>query len=100
MSDLAAPESLVSAFAAPDPDAAFQALVQSPLRAGLLRFLHARLEEAFEVETLMTVFGRLRLDVENCLQELVEFGVARQVAGPSPRYGAVRPAAPEIGLSC
>jgi DNA-binding NtrC family response regulator len=96
MSDLAAPASRVSAFAASDLDAAFEALVQSPLRAGLLRFLHARAEEAFDVETLMTTLGRLRLDVENCLQELMEFGVARQVSGPLPRYGAVRPVSPEI----
>ncbi|HVG70900.1 MAG TPA: sigma-54 dependent transcriptional regulator [Vicinamibacterales bacterium] len=97
MSDLAASAPRVSAFAASDLDAALQALVQSPLRAGLLRFLHARPEEAFDVETLMTALGRLRLDVENCLQELMEFGVARQVSGPSPRYGAVRPVSPEIG---
>jgi DNA-binding NtrC family response regulator len=97
MSDLAASESRVSASAASDLDAAFQTLVQSPLRAGLLRFLHARPEEAFEVETLMTVFGRLRLDVESCLQELMEFGLSRQVAGPTPRYGAVRPVSQEIG---
>ena len=59
----------------------FHALVQSPLRAGLLRFLCARPEESFEVESLMQTFGRMRLDVENCLRELVTFGVARKIAG-------------------
>ena len=44
-------------------EARFQALVQSPLRAGLLRFLCARPEESFEVESLMQTFGRMRLDV-------------------------------------
>jgi hypothetical protein len=38
-------------------EARFQALVQSPLRAGLLRFLCARPEESFEVESLMQTFG-------------------------------------------
>jgi DNA-binding NtrC family response regulator len=72
-------------------EARFRSLVQSPLRAGLLRFLNARPEDAFDVETLMAAFGRLRLDVDNCLTELVEFGVVGRVPGPPPRYGAVRP---------
>ena len=58
-----------------DPEARFRSLVQSPLRAGLLRFLAARPGEAFDVESLMATFGRLRLDIENCLRELVEFGI-------------------------
>jgi DNA-binding NtrC family response regulator len=74
-----------------DLDARFRNLVQSPLRAGLLRFLSARPEELFEVESLMSTFGRLRMDVDNCLSELVEFGVVRQVAGHPPQYGALRP---------
>jgi DNA-binding NtrC family response regulator len=92
MQDPAASASRVSALAASDLDAAFQTLVQSPLRAGLLRFLHARPQEAFEVDVLMAAFGRLRLDVENCLQELVDFGVSRRLTGPPLRYGAARPA--------
>src|SRR6516162_8265681 len=78
--------------AVPDMDARFRALVQSPLRAGLLRYLSARPEESFDVEQLMQTFGRLRLDVENCVRELVDFGVARLVDGTPPRYGAERPA--------
>ena len=74
-----------------DVEARFGALVQSPLRAGLLRFLSARADEAFEVEALMSTFGRMRLDVENCLAELVEFGVARRDPGPPVRYRAARP---------
>ncbi len=70
----------------------FQTLVQSPLRAGLLRFLQARPNESFDVEALMAAFGRMRADVENCVRELVGFGVARQVPGPMPRYGPARPA--------
>jgi DNA-binding NtrC family response regulator len=70
----------------------FRALVQSPLRAGLLRFLYARPEESFEVESLMQTFGRMRLDVENCMRELVAFGVAVRAPGPGvPRYGFVQP---------
>jgi DNA-binding NtrC family response regulator len=74
----------------PDPtdaEARFLALVQSPLRAGILRFLCARPDEAFDVEALMQTFGRMRLDVENCLREMVAFGLVHRLAGPgSPRY--------------
>ena len=58
--------------------------MQSPLRAGILRFLSARPDEAFDVEALMQTFGRMRLDVENCVNELVDFGVVRQIAGDPP----------------
>ena len=46
--------------------------MQSPLRAGILRFLSARPSEQFDAEGIMQAFGRMRLDVENCLKELVE----------------------------
>src|SRR2546422_11475321 len=75
----------------PDLEARFRTLVQSPLRAGILRYLSARPEESFDVESLMQTFGRLQLDVENCVRELVDFGVARSVPGPPPRYAANRP---------
>jgi len=74
-----------------DPESRFRNLVQSPLRAGLLRFLSARPDETFDVDGLMATFGRLRLDVENCLNELVVFGVARRIAGTPPRFAAARP---------
>jgi len=77
---------------APDLETRFRNLVQSPLRAGLLRFLSARPEENFDVESLMSTFGRLRLDVENCVNELVGFGVAQRVSTTPPRFGAARPA--------
>jgi transcriptional regulator with PAS, ATPase and Fis domain len=69
----------------------FRSLVQSPLRAGLLRYLFARPTEAFEVEALMSTFGRLRHDVEACVRELTEFGVVRQITGPPAQYSAQRP---------
>ena len=72
-------------------DALFASLVQSPLRAGLVRFLHMRPHETFDVEALMQTFGRMRLDVENCLREVVDFGVARRVPGAPARFGAWRP---------
>jgi DNA-binding NtrC family response regulator len=76
-----------------DLDLRFRSLVQSPLRAGLLRYLNSRPEEAFDVESLMQTFGRLKLDVENCVRELVDFGVAGIVPGSAPpRYLAERPA--------
>ena len=58
-----------------------RSLVQSPLRAGLLRYFSSRPDESFDVESLMQTFGRLKLDVENCVKELVDFGVARHGAG-------------------
>ncbi len=74
-----------------DPETRFRALVQSPLRAGILRYLSARPEESFDVDSLMQTFGRLRLDVENCVRELADFGVAKVIPGPSPQYAAARP---------
>src|SRR5688572_7765742 len=72
--------------------AKFQALVQSPLRAAILRFMCARPEETFDVEALMQTFGRMRLDVENCVRELVAFGIAKKIPGAgAPKYGVVEP---------
>src|SRR5687767_6585684 len=78
---------------APDVETRFRTLVQSPLRAGILRYLSSRPGESFDVEALMHTFGRLRLDVENCIKELVDFGVAAVVRGSSPTcYQSERPA--------
>src|SRR6266516_3922334 len=74
-----------------DIETRFRTLVQSPLRAGILRYLSTRPEESFDVESLMQTFGRLRLDVENCVRELVDFGVARVVPGTPERFMAERP---------
>jgi DNA-binding NtrC family response regulator len=77
---------------APEAEARFQTLVQSPLRAAILRFLCARPDEAFDLEALMQTFGRMRLDVENCIRELAAFGLAQRVAGPgTPRYAFAQP---------
>ena len=75
----------------PDADTRFRSLVQSPLRAGILRYLNSRPTEAFDVDALMQTFGRLRLDVENCVRELADFGVARVVPGAPLQYTADRP---------
>src|ERR671936_1072517 len=75
-----------------DLDARFRTLVQSPLRAGILRYLSARPDESFDVESLMQTFGRLKLDVENCVRELVDFGVSRMIEGNPVSYTAERPA--------
>jgi DNA-binding NtrC family response regulator len=75
----------------PDLAARFRTLVQSPLRAGILRYVHSRPNETFEAEALMQVFGRMRLDVENCVAELVHFGLVKRTAGSPSRYGAARP---------
>jgi DNA-binding NtrC family response regulator len=77
-----------------DLETSFKNLVQSPLRAGILRYLSARPEETFDVDSLMQMFGRLRQDVENCVKELAGFGVARMIPGPPIKYGATRPENP------
>ena len=80
-----------------DLEVRFRALVQSPLRASLLRFLCARPDEAFELEAMMQTFGRLRVDIENCIRELLAFGFAQRVASPGPpRYTFVMPEAPVV----
>ena len=81
----------------PEVEARFRTLVQSPLRAGILRFLSARPDEPFDVELLMSTFGRMRLDVENCVRELVDFGVVRRLPGTPPRYAGIRPAQTIVG---
>jgi DNA-binding NtrC family response regulator len=80
----------------PDLETRFKSLVQSPLRAGILRFLSARPDETFDIETLMQTFGRMRLDVDNCVGELVEFGIVDRSADDPPRYGCVPPHREEI----
>src|SRR5438309_10708292 len=98
MDDLTFSARRASAAATARPDAGgeletrFKTLVQSPLRAGILRYLSSRPDESFDVESLMQTFGRLRLDVENCVRELVDFGVAGMIPGAPPRYAFGRPA--------
>src|SRR2546425_7933720 len=77
---------------ATDLDTRFRTLVQSPLRAGILRYLSSSPDESFDVESLMQTFGRLRLDVENCVRELVDFGVVTSIPGTPPRFSFARPA--------
>jgi DNA-binding NtrC family response regulator len=75
----------------PELQARFRALVQSPLRAGILRYLFSQSDQAFEIEALMPLFGRMHLDIANCIGELVGFGVARRLPGTPIRYSAHRP---------
>jgi hypothetical protein len=81
----------VSAVDGGDVDARFRTLVQSPLRADLLRHLHSLPDSAFDVDELVQTFGRLRLDIENCLRELRTFGVVAEASGSPRRYIAQRP---------
>jgi hypothetical protein len=73
-----------------DVEGRFRTLVQSPLRAGILRFLCARIDESFDVESLMTTFGRLRLDIDNCLVELIDFGLIDRAPDDPSRYRVVQ----------
>jgi transcriptional regulator with PAS, ATPase and Fis domain len=79
-----------------DVEGRFRTLVQSPLRAGILRFLSARADEAFDIEALMQTFGRMRQDVENCVRELVEFGAVRRLPGDHLRFRSTRPEAEPV----
>jgi transcriptional regulator with PAS, ATPase and Fis domain len=72
-------------------DARFRKLVQSPLRAGILRYLNSRPGESFDIAALMQTFGRLHLDIDNCVRELVDFGVVRTTPTAPPQYVAERP---------
>ena len=78
-----------------DLEQRFQVLVQSPLRASLLRHLACQPEQSFHIDGLMQTFGRMRLDIDNCLQELVNFGLARQTGlEGEPRYTFQLPSSP------
>ena len=59
----------------------FTALIQSPLRASLLRHLHQRPEARFSLDALAQHFARLPQDVQNCLDDLVEAGLVRASDG-------------------
>jgi DNA-binding NtrC family response regulator len=92
----AARQDLADVTPSAEDESRFRALVQSPLRAGLLRFLNTRPQDTFEVDALMSAFGRLRLDVDNCLRELVDSGLVRQAGDAPSRYAAQQPQSPSI----
>ena len=64
-----------------DRSARFAALIQSPLRASLLRHLHQRPEARFSLDALAQHVARLPQDVQNCLDDLVEAGLVRASDG-------------------
>jgi DNA-binding NtrC family response regulator len=70
----------------------FRTLVQSPLRASLLRHFHTQPDLSFDLDTLVQTFGRLRVDMENCLGQLLEQGFVKLHGGESRRYTAHVPA--------
>jgi DNA-binding NtrC family response regulator len=74
-----------------DAEQRFRVLVQSPLRASLLRHMASRPGEAFDTPALMSAFGRMATDIDNCLRELVACGVAEQLPGSPARYRSARP---------
>jgi DNA-binding NtrC family response regulator len=82
--------------AASDLPVRFRSLVQSPLRAGILRYLFSLPAETFELESLMALFGRMHLDVANCVGELVAFGVVKRLSGTPTKYAANRPDAEAV----
>jgi hypothetical protein len=44
----------------------------------------------------MAAFGRLRLDVQNCIGEIVDFGLARRVSGDPPRFTFHKPSNSDV----
>src|SRR5262245_32706920 len=72
----------------------FRALVQSPLRAALLRHFHTQPELSFDTDALIQTFGRLRVDIDNCMTQLVEQGFVRLAQVEPMRYTANVPADP------
>jgi transcriptional regulator with PAS, ATPase and Fis domain len=76
--------------------ARFKTLVQSPLRAGLLRYLASQPRETFEIDALMQTFGRIRVDIENCMRELVNTGVVRALPGTATRFQYAIPTDPDM----
>jgi transcriptional regulator with PAS, ATPase and Fis domain len=77
----------------------FKSLIQSPLRAGILRYLGARPHESYDVESMMQTFGRIRVDMDNCLRELVTGDVIRAHGAPEMLYQFARPADPDLARS-
>ncbi len=74
----------------------FRNLVQSPLRAALLRHFHAHDDQMFDIDALVAIFARLHADIENCLGELTAHGFLARVAGARPRYAALWPDEPAL----
>jgi DNA-binding NtrC family response regulator len=74
-----------------DLEGRFRSLVRSPLRAGLLRLLASQPHDSFDTEALMAASGHLRRDVENCVTELVSFGLVRHDEAAPGRYRAATP---------
>ena len=72
----------------------FKALVQSPLRAALLRHFHRQPHQSFDVDGLVQAFGHLPADIEACVGQLVDHGVVVQLATTPPRFQALLPADP------
>ncbi len=72
----------------------FQWLVGSPLRAELLRYLHARRDQSFELETLTGTLGCLRVDAERCLDSLISASLVQRVQPGGNRFTAARPSDP------
>jgi transcriptional regulator with PAS, ATPase and Fis domain len=69
----------------------FNHLVQSPLRARLLRHLHQHAGQSFDLPTLVLALGSMPHDLEACLRSLLEADVARIVPGTPVRYAALSP---------
>src|SRR2546421_481249 len=74
-----------------DLDTRFRTLVQSPLRAGILRYLSARPQEPFAGEWLVRPSGGRGRAVEIGGRGPPAFGLFVRARGAPPRFPMVRP---------
>jgi transcriptional regulator with PAS, ATPase and Fis domain len=77
-------------------EGAFRTLVRSPLRASILRLLNAQPGAVVDVASLMSTFGALRHDVDNCIEELLRWDTIRRLPGTRGRVTAARPVVPGV----
>jgi DNA-binding NtrC family response regulator len=78
------------------PIARFERIVESPLRGGILRYLAESPMQGFDIESLMQVFGQLRRDVENCVDQLVSAGLVLRLQAAPPVFSVARPENPDV----
>lgn len=57
----------------------FKLLVQSPLRSEILTHILNNPNRTFDVDELSRTLGRMRVDLENCLSSLMEFGLLNRI---------------------
>ena len=75
-----------------------QRLLSSPLRLALIAILRGQARASFELDALSRKTGRLRVDVQKCLEPLADLGLVEVLlaAVPDARRYRYRPGIPEV----